>query len=118
MFAYYVDEKVKEVDGLFKGAQFTRYISLLTGVESETVLSVRDHSLFVKPFQTLEMGVPEEVKRVVMTEPRLATPNGSYPDPVLNGRNTFNVYFNGVFWELFFVLLVLFGLSKLVVYFI
>lgn len=65
------------------------------------------------------MGVPESLKRTIFVaetpvkEGNSSCPSGSCPPPVLNGRNGWNVYFNGVFWELFFILITVFGLSML-----
>lgn len=99
----FIDERVKELDHLFSEAKFSNYIAVFTGIET----SLEE----VLPSAT-ELGVPEAVKRAVFAQatPFAAAPNGSYPPQPTNGRNTFNVYFNGVFWELFTVLIVFFGL--------
>jgi len=83
----------------FMTSQFSRYVAMLTSVES----SLKD----ILPSEQ-ELGVPEEVKRAVLANVITAA-NGTYPPKIYNGRNTFNVYFNGVFWELFFVHLVFWG---------
>jgi len=103
-----LDLKIKELkDSFITG--FSNYVVVLTGAES-SLQSV------LPSFE--EMGIPEEIKRAVLAPFLVADSNGSSPPPIYNGRNTFNVYFNGTFWELFFVLLffwgiIIFGLKQL-----
>jgi len=90
-----VEQTVQDLMNAFHTAGFTRYVVALTSVESSL-----EHSL---P-SNAEMGIAEQVKRAILQTP--PANNGTYPPTIYNGRNTFNVYFNGVFWELFVVVLV------------
>lgn len=96
-----IDKHVEELEKIFKNAKFTNYVSIFTGVES----SLED----VLPSNT-DMGVPETQKRVILEQQQSSVGNGTYPPAVLNGRNWFNTYFNGTFWELILVLVVVLGL--------
>jgi len=93
-----VEQTVQDLMNAFHAGGFTRYVVALTSAESSL-----EHSL---P-SNAEMGIAEDVKRTILEGVPGAPNNGSnYPPTIYNGRNTFNVYFNGTFWELFFVIIV------------
>jgi len=92
-----IERTVQELMNTFTSEKFTSYVVALTSVDSSLESSLPSNR---------QMGVPEDVKRAILTEAPIPPNNGTYPPTIYNGRNTFNVYFNGVFWELFFVLLI------------
>jgi len=95
-----IEQTLQELMNSFKAGGFSQYVVAVTSVESSLEDSLPTNE---------ELGLPEDVKRAVLAEAPIPPNNGTYPPTIYNGRNTFNVYFNGVFWELFFVLLVFWG---------
>jgi len=87
-----IESAMRVIQATFEKAQFTRYVSVLSGVRSdiETVL----------PVETTE----EREKRAILADAHNYG-NGT-PPRITHGYNTFNTYFSGVFWELFTILIV------------
>jgi len=97
-----IDEHVKELEQIFKSADFTNYVSIFTGLESSLEEAIPTNAA---------MGVPEVYKRAVLEETTgFTASNGTYPPVVTNGRNWFNTYFGAGFFELSFVIVFVFGL--------
>jgi hypothetical protein len=88
-----IHETIEALTNTFQTASFSSYVVALTSADSSLELPSNE-----------ELGIAGDVRRAIFAVP--GPSNGTFPPPIYNGRNTFNVYFNGVFWELFFVLIV------------
>jgi len=69
-------------------------VALFTGAEASALPSSE------------ELGVPVVEKRAILDIQEIHQSNGSHPPKIWTGRNTFNVYFPGIFWQLAFVMIV------------
>jgi len=98
----FIERQLKEASTLFSSLKFTNYVAMFTALEATALPSDEQPS------------VPETEKRTQQVIQAAPTPgNGTYPPHIWTGRNTFNVYFPGIFWQLLVVLLVFWGVVAL-----
>jgi len=92
----FIEKQLKEASTLFSSLQFTNYVAVFTALEATTT----------SPSNVVSV-THESAKRAVEQAANNTPPH------IWTGRNTFNVYFPGIFWQLLVVMIVFWSVVAL-----